>query len=202
MKRCKQGYVMVLVLAVMLLLTSVASVVAATSVRNIESSGVNTAADLKLRQTESLIEEYYAYWNAQKGGSFEYLSDTEIDPFQEFQTGKLVSANNHFSVESDSKIVRTAVIGSVTPTGDNKVYTVTITISEKVGTDESYTLEQLATADVRLEIEETSSYPETVYETNDMGEPIFVDEEPVIKEIIYHYTLSLNEVGFSDFDLT
>ena len=172
MKRSKQGYILALVLVVMLLMTSVASVVAATSVRNIEIGGVITAADLKLRQAESLIEEYYAYWNAQKGGSFEYSStDTEVDPFQEFQTGKLVPANNLFSVESDSKIVRTAEIGSVTPTGDNKVYTVTITISEKVGTDESYSLERIATADVWLEIGETSS-EETSYETNESGETI------------------------------
>lgn len=53
MKRSKQGYVLALVLVVMLLLTSVASVVAATSVRNIETGGASFAQERAHIQTGS-----------------------------------------------------------------------------------------------------------------------------------------------------
>lgn len=69
MKRSKQGYVMALVLVVMLLLTSVASIVAATSVRNIETGGASfvqeqariEAASAHIKTAQANVNEFYSH---------------------------------------------------------------------------------------------------------------------------------------------
>ena len=74
MKRSKQGYVMALVLVVMLLLTSVASVVAATSVRNIESGGASFMQEQARIQAESSSREQAVNLNK---AFYDYLMEWE-----------------------------------------------------------------------------------------------------------------------------
>ena len=76
MNRRKQGYVLVLVLIVTLLLTSVASLIAASTYRNIEGSGASLAALSQQTAADAKLERYVAQLATRPSLSFPFDRDT------------------------------------------------------------------------------------------------------------------------------
>lgn len=147
MKRRNQGYVLVLALVVTLLLTSVASLIAMTTYRNVEAGGSDLVRMQRQNCASAMMEEYFAHLKLVEG---EEIQDASVSAVETAFASRL---NDFADDENDNRFQSalsypgyTLTIEPVSHTEGSQEYFVDLSVSYT----EAGTTTEMAASTIRL----------------------------------------------------